>query len=116
MNSGAIWTVLWRAIGLVSLCSAIFVCALVGARRRWPTVAVRAVTAIGLIVGAGLSVWLVFSVAESPVRVPQGDDRWVHEIWIHPSPVLAVIPVVVGTVAGGIYSLYLRRREGGRVA
>ncbi len=116
MNSGAIWLVLGRAIGFVSLGSAAFVCALVSIRRKWPSLAVRTITAIGLILGVTVSIWLVSRLAESRVSVPQSDGLYVYELWFHPSPVLAAIPAVVGIIAGGIYSIHLRRREGGRVA
>jgi len=116
MNMEAIRVILWRTIGLVSVGSALWVCTLVAVRSKWPSVAVRAITTILLIVGIPLSVLLVFRVAELPVRLPAADDRWIHEAWIHPSPILAAIPAVVGAVAGGIYSLYLRRRQNCRVA
>jgi hypothetical protein len=111
MNIDAVRGSLWKAIGLVSVANVIFVCTLTRVRRQWPSVAVRSATAVCLLLGLLFSGSLVRALAESSVRSAQG-----QEIWLHPSPIIVAIPAIVGAAAGGIYSVYLRQRESGRVA
>ena len=112
MNVNAVSLIPWRTIGLISLGSALLACSLVAARRKWPFLAVRTITTVVLLAGVGFSIWLVFKATESPIQVSQIDNgRYIQEVFVDPSPVLAFIPAAFGGISGGIYEYFLRRRE-----
>ena len=112
MNINAVSLIPWRTIVLISLGSALLVCSLVAARRKWPYLAVRTMTTVILLAGVALSIWLVFKTTESPIQVSQIDNgRYIQEVFVDPSPVLAFIPAAFGGICGGIYEYFLRRRE-----
>ncbi len=111
MSRDAVWTSLWKAVGLVSVASIIFACVVARVRWRYPSLGVRVTTTVCILVGLGFSVWLVASLVGPSIQSAQSQD-----VWVLPSPIFAAIPAIVGALVGGIYSVYLRQRDGGRVA
>ena len=107
MTGEAVWSAVWKAIVIASAGSAVASVLLARLRHRWRSLGGRVATTIGFLLVCVGSILAVNAMSESAFVA-----AWRRDLWVHPSPVLLLIPSLVAALAGALYFRYLRSREG----
>jgi len=98
--AGAIEDAFWKASLTVAIGLILFVCLALLARWRWPTLAVRVITSLGI-----LLVLLASPEIVSLIAGPMQRRGWSVGTYVHPGWVMQFGPAIVSILAGIAFSV-----------
>ena len=111
MTEALIQSAFQKAAIIVALGLSALFCLAVYSRSRWPTLAVRVSTSLGMVLAFLASPGLVYLVAGPSQRL-----AWFVGIYFHPGFLLRFGPAVIAGLVGAAFYGFLARRRGQRVS